>query len=110
MDVKIMAGSPSAADETRSLRAWLLDESEFHGRVTILGTPPRRGEMGTDVIVLLVALLTADAVRLLGSLIITWMSARANPVKVTVQLADGRKVTIDAQVVRKLSPTRLHGG
>lgn len=103
-----MVGNAASGDELRNLRAWLLDEPEFRGRVTLRETPPQPGEMGLDVGELVLALAGASGavlaeatLRKLGSLLITWLKTRrrtsTNPVEVTIRRPDGVKVIVTAE-------------
>jgi Effector Associated Constant Component 1 len=120
VDVEIMVGNVESGDELRNLRAWLLDEPEFRGRVTLREAPPRPGEMGPDVGALVLtlvaaggAVLTEATLRKLGSVLTTWLKARkrtntsADPTMITIRRPDGNQVVWNDDEVRRLSTNEL---
>jgi hypothetical protein len=102
-----------SGDQLRNLRAWLLREPEFRGRVTLRETSPRLGEMGPTLDALLLPLAgagaaaTAASARALGNVVIAWLKARASPVDVTIRRADGAQVTLRTADVRGLTSDRI---
>jgi hypothetical protein len=109
MDVEILAGADSSSEELRSLRSWLLNEPEFQGRVALRAGPPRPGEMGPEDVSMLVGMasggglaLATASVRTLGSVVISWLKVRRNPVDLTLRRSDGAEVTISASEVKGL--------
>jgi len=110
MDVEIMTGAGASCDDLRNLRSWLIDEPEFRGRVTLCESSPHAGEMGVETASMVVGLaasgsglaLASASVRTLGSVVITWLKARTNPVDITMRRSDGTQVTLRAAEVKGL--------
>ena len=92
----------TGGDEIRSLRDWLLREEELRGRVRLIETPPRSGELGPVADGLVVALVPGGAASVLAADAIAWIRAQRADVTVTVQQSDGSSVRLEGRRVRGL--------
>jgi hypothetical protein len=106
--VEIVAGADSSGEELRSLYGWLVEDPEFRGRVRMHTAAPRPGEMGLDTYSMMVdvaaggGLVMAASVRTLGTVLVTWLKARKNPVDLTLRGTDGAEVKLSAGAVSDL--------
>jgi hypothetical protein len=99
MDLRISLADGDLAD-LESLQDWLGQERELTGRVRLSGSAPRRGELGTLVDVLVVALGSGGAISVLAASLKNWLSLpRRSDITIKIDRADGSSVTIDAKRV-----------
>ncbi|MGH2844047.1 MAG: effector-associated constant component EACC1 [Solirubrobacteraceae bacterium] len=85
----------------RSLLEWLRHEDALRGRVCTVHAPVRPGEMGGVLEVLEVALGSGGAGAVLAGSVSTWLSQpRRADVTLTVTAEDGRRIELDARLVR----------
>ncbi|GGK63416.1 effector-associated constant component EACC1 [Nocardia camponoti] len=75
------------ADDLFDLHEWLNDDRALRGRVTLVETPIREGEMGgvTDCLLILTS---AGTVGALAKSLSTWLTVRSSHIKVTVTRGD----------------------
>ncbi|MFI9045316.1 hypothetical protein [Streptomyces sp. NPDC053427] len=90
-----VAGSDGES-HLRSLQDWLSSDDELRGRVAWRYAPPEAGHMGGTLQVLTVALGTGGIAALIAPLC-TWFTGRRPDVAVTLELGDGRKVSVDVK-------------
>jgi hypothetical protein len=93
-------GSP---DELRALRAWLVQEEQLRGRVTLTPAgPPEPGTLGVALEVLSVSIESGGAVTVLIAGIMSWIRQRysqrhrASTTVIKLRRADGAMVEISA--------------
>ncbi|ARF58649.1 effector-associated constant component EACC1 [Streptomyces gilvosporeus] len=80
----------------RSLQQWLACDDELRGRVTWQYAPPAPGHMGGTLTALTVILGSGGIAGLIAPLC-TWFTSRRPDVAVSLELGDGRKVSIDVK-------------
>lgn len=93
----------SGPDELRTLRAWLTQEEELRGRVTLTQDgPPEPGTLGTALEALSVSIESGGAATVLIAGIISWIRQRygqrhrASTTVIKLRRADGTMVEISA--------------
>lgn len=100
MDVVVRVEGPGAADELRSLRAWLVDD-DFRGRVRLLEADPA-SEMLTGGIVDGLTIAVGCLGTALATVLVTWLKTRVGRVRLRVTRPDGAVVELNAEQVRGL--------
>nr|WP_237550760.1 hypothetical protein [Streptomyces sp. SID8354] len=80
----------------QSLQEWLTSDDRLRGRVEWLRRPPQRGHMGAALDTLTVVLGTGGVAALITPLC-TWLTSRRPDVSLTVELPNGRKVSVDVK-------------
>jgi hypothetical protein len=99
MELRISLADGDLAD-LESLQDWLGQERELTGRVRPSGPAPRRGELGTLVDALIVALGSGGAISVLAASLKNWLSLpRRSDITIKIDRGDGSSVTIDAKRV-----------
>jgi hypothetical protein len=90
-------------DELRALRAWLVEEEQLRGRVTLTpGGPPEPGTLGVALEALSVSIESGGAVTVLIAGIMAWIRQRygqrhrASTTVIKLRRADGATVEISA--------------
>ncbi|MBT2539739.1 hypothetical protein J7E99_03200 [Streptomyces sp. ISL-44] len=107
MIVLVSTTDGEAADELRSLRAELLDDADWRGRVELMERPPESGTLGPVVEALQLVLDPASLAALLGS-VAAWLRYRTSDVKLTVRRTDkGTDITLDGVRVQQLDAPGL---
>lgn len=101
MDVTIT--TTGGAEDLRSLRAWLVQENELRGRVSLPTAPPKEGTLGSVVEVLLAAVGSGGAITVLVGGIISWLRHRSQDLTLEITRADGASIKIDAKRVRDVN-------
>ncbi|MFD6451360.1 hypothetical protein ACFWF3_11295 [Nocardia sp. NPDC060220] len=86
------------ADDLFDLHEWFNDDRALRGRVTLVDSPIRDGEMGGLAEVLVVAVGTGGTLTALASSLSTWFTVRQSDIKLTFTRGDG-EMTIDAKGV-----------
>jgi hypothetical protein len=112
VDVRIVVGTDGAggvvaADETRSLLAWLTEEGGLRGRVTPQESPPLPGTLGPVLDGLLVALGSGGAATGLATALVAWIRSRRGAVTVKATRPDGASVEVSAKLVGAMTPQEL---
>ncbi|MFE6685782.1 hypothetical protein ACFVFQ_04810 [Streptomyces sp. NPDC057743] len=80
----------------RSLQEWLAWDDRLRGRVDWLRRPPQPGHMGAVLDTLTVILGTGGVAALITPLC-TWLTNRRPDVSLTVELPNGRMVSVDVK-------------
>ncbi|MFD5798395.1 hypothetical protein ACFWIO_33675 [Streptomyces diastatochromogenes] len=96
-----------AADETRSLLAWLTQEDELRGRITPQERPPVPGTLGPVLDGLVVALGSGGAVTGLTTAVVAWIRSRHSNVTVKATRSDGASLEISTKLVGPMTPQEL---
>ena len=98
---------PKAADQLRSLHAWLADVDELRGRVGCKESPPEKGTLGPLLEALTVALGPGAAATALATTVIAWLRTRRGEIHIKVTLPDHRSVELSARNVADLDAAAL---
>lgn len=101
------ADEGAAADETRSLLAWLTEVDELRGRVTPQEGPPVPGTLGPVLDGLVVALGSGGAVTGLTTAMVAWIRSRHSNVTVKATRPDGASLEISTKLVGPMTPQEL---
>src|SRR4051812_25781683 len=96
-----------AADELRSLHAWLTDVDELRGRVGCEESPPEKGTLGPLLEALTVALGPGGAATALATTVIAWLRTRRSEIHIKVTLPDRRSLELSATNVAALDGAAL---
>ncbi|MGV9254573.1 effector-associated constant component EACC1 [Streptomyces sp. NPDC003697] len=96
-----------AADETRSLLAWLTDDDGLRGRVAPQERPPVPGTLGPALDGLLVALGSGGAATGLTTALVSWIRSRRGSVTVKATRPDGASVEISTKLVAPMTAQEL---
>lgn len=109
MDVRVTddADNAGAADEARSLLAWLTETDELRGRVTPQERPPVPGTLGPVLDGLVVALGSGGAVTGLTTALVAWIRSRHSDVTVKATRPDGASLEISTKLVGPMTPQEL---
>lgn len=109
MKVRVTDGADdgAAADETRSLLAWLAEEDELRGRVIPQEGPPVPGTLGPVLDGLVVALGSGGAATGLTTALVAWIRGRHGDVTVKATRPDGASLEISTKLVRPMTPQEL---
>ncbi|MFH8770806.1 hypothetical protein [Streptomyces sp. NPDC017958] len=112
MDVHLAQGAEgadegTAADETRSLLAWLAEADELRGRVTPREGPPVPGTLGPVLDGLVVALGSGGAATGLTTALVAWIRSRHSDVTVKATRPDGASLEISTKLVGPMTPQEL---
>ena len=96
--ISLVGGNPAV--DLESLDAWLEGEPELVGQVRLSAPPPRDGELGALVDVLVAAVGSGGVLSVLAASLHAWLSGpRRSDVRIRVQGDAGRVVEIDADRV-----------
>lgn len=106
-DVRLQLSADDAADELRSLSAWLNGEDVLRGRAQLVAEPPSPGSMGGMLEGLVFALGPGSVAMAFASVLIAWMRSRTASVSLSLSRPDGTTVELDAQNVRALPQERV---
>lgn len=98
---------PQAADQLRSLHAWLTDVDELRGRVGCKESPPEKGTLGPLLEALTVALAPGAAATALATTVIAWLRTRRSEIHIKVTLPDRRLLELSARNVADLDAAAL---
>ncbi|MFJ2610035.1 hypothetical protein ACIO13_34495 [Streptomyces sp. NPDC087425] len=98
---------PEAADQLRSLHAWLTDVDELRGRVGFKERPPGKGTLGPLLEALTVALGPGAAATALATTVIAWLRTRRSEIRIKVTLPDRRSLEFSAKNVADLDAAAL---
>ncbi|WP_329353221.1 hypothetical protein OG226_50915 [Streptomyces sp. NBC_01261] len=98
---------PTAADQLRSLHAWLTDADELRGRVGCKERPPEKGTLGPLLEALTVALGPGAAATALATTVIAWLRTRRSEIRIKVTLPDRRSLELSAKNVADLDAAAL---
>ncbi|MFJ9446975.1 hypothetical protein ACIRRH_34760 [Kitasatospora sp. NPDC101235] len=114
MDITITLIGESAAADLEGLAAWLAEEDELRGRVTVPAPAVRADEMGGIADTLVVALGAQGAGAILATAVSTWIKhrrpsadvefSREGGMSVKVSVRDANPETVDALVRKALEP------
>lgn len=88
MIAEIVVRGAGAADLTRDLFAWLIEEPDLRGKARIVERAPLPGALGPVAEALQVALGSGGAVTMLATVAVTWLHHRVG--KVTVTFTKGK--------------------
>lgn len=102
-----ITASPTANDDLRVLRSWLLDEDEYRGRVKERPLLPEPGTMGPFLDALDVALGPGGAVTALTATVIVWLRQRKGKIAIRMSKGDN-EVEIDSDRVKGLDAAGVH--
>lgn len=91
---------PDAEHHMRDLHAWLANEDELQGRLTLRSHPIRPREMGGILDLIAVALGSGGTGAVLAGSLSTWLTQRRMDITVTVSAPDGRQLTVDVRRAR----------
>ena len=92
----------SGADDLRSLRGWLAEESELKGSVQLVASELGAGKLGGLTDALIVAVGPGAGLTALASVTIAWLRSRAGSVSYKLTRKDGNSIEVSAERVRKL--------
>ncbi|MFI6007590.1 hypothetical protein ACIBAG_01980 [Streptomyces sp. NPDC051243] len=107
MIVLVSTSDPQGADELRDLRAELISEAAWRGRVELVEQPPAPGRLGPVLDALQLALEPGNIAPLLAALA-AWLRYRTSDVELTVRRTDdGSTVTVSGRRVRQLDVVAL---
>ncbi|MFE7313164.1 hypothetical protein ACFU7T_08645 [Streptomyces sp. NPDC057555] len=95
-ELKLTVGGPDGEAQLRSLQQWLASDDALRGRVRCADAPPQPGHMGSSLEVLTVVLGSGGIAGLVAPLC-TWLTSRRPDVAVSIERADGRKVSVDVK-------------
>lgn len=98
---------PKAADQLRSLHAWLTDVDELRGRVGCKESPPEKGTLGPLLDALTVALGPGAAATALATAVIAWLRTRRSEIHIKVTLPDHPSLELSARNVADLDAAAL---
>jgi Effector Associated Constant Component 1 len=107
MDVSIAVSGPDAADELRSLQAWLAEDEELRGRVRLAGGSPRPETLGPAAETLAIALGPGGLSASVATGLVAWLRHRTSDVTVVARGRAGREVRVSARRVRTMTPEQL---
>lgn len=107
MDLTIEVQARRAADELRSLRAWMVAEDALRGRVRLVAAAPGPGTLGSVVETLAVTLGPGGVATALASVLITWIRQRTGNVKFRISKPDGTSCEFSATYVSGLSASEV---
>ena len=107
MDLTVVISGPAAADEARSLRAWLADDEELRGLARLDSAGPQPGTLGPAVETLAIALGPGGVSAALATSLVAWLRHRTSDVTITARGSDGREVRLSATRVRGLDTGQL---
>lgn len=96
-----------SAPELNQLYAWLREEDELRGRLSLSGPPPRPGELGSAVDILLVSLAPGGVAGALVAGLFSWLRTRTSDVKIHLRKADGGEVDLSATAVRGMTAAEM---
>jgi hypothetical protein len=94
-------------DPTRSLRSWLVDADGLHGRVRLVESPPRPGELGAWVEALAVVLAPGGAAAVLAGSLVSWMRWNRSDLRVTLRRRDGEQAEVEVRRLQGLGAAAL---
>jgi Effector Associated Constant Component 1 len=106
-EVCLQLSGDDAADELRSLAAWLNGDDALHGRAQLVAEPPGPGSMGGVLESLLFALGPGSVAMAFASVLIAWMRSRSSSISISLSRPDGTTVQLDAGNVRALPQQRV---
>ncbi|WP_406206024.1 hypothetical protein OH807_31995 [Kitasatospora sp. NBC_01560] len=100
MNVQISVTGERTATEAESLADWLRGEPGLTG-VTLTGAAPARGELGSVLDLVTVAVGAGGAVSVLAASLRTWFAQpKRSDIRLKVRRPDGETVELDAKRVR----------
>jgi membrane-associated two-gene conflict system component 1 (EACC1) len=94
-------------DPARSLRSWLVDTSELRGRVRMVESPPRPGELGAWAEAVAVALGPGGAAAVLAGAVVSWSRWHRSDLRVTLRRKDGEEAEVQVKRLRGLDAAAL---
>ncbi|MFI9843954.1 hypothetical protein ACIHFD_43450 [Nonomuraea sp. NPDC051941] len=98
MDIALSFVSDHSRADLESLFDWFQGEKELRGRVRWADVPPKPGEMGGAMEVILVAVGSGGFLSVLATSIQTWLARpRMSSIKIRVRNGNGLEIEIDAQ-------------
>jgi hypothetical protein len=106
MDVSVTMTGPDAADELRSLYAWLTGEDELRGHARLVGASPPPGALGTTADALVVALGPGGVSAAVATALVAWLRQRTGDVVIKAR-GRGTEVELSAKRVRGLDSAQL---
>ncbi len=97
-----------AADDLRSLHAWLVAEDELRGRVEFVEQSPAPGTLGSALDTLVMTLGPGGAASVLVAGLVSWIRSRHGDLDITVERRDDRTTfRVSARRVRGLDAASL---
>jgi len=107
VDVAVTSPDREAADQLRSLYAWMSETEELRGRVGRRERPPELGTLGPALDGLAVALGPGGVATAFATAVIAWLRSRSGEVRLKVQLGDSESVELTAKRVSGLDAAAL---
>ncbi|MEV1198457.1 effector-associated constant component EACC1 [Microbispora rosea] len=102
MDVALSFASTHTRSDLEDLFDWLRDEKELRGRVRLGGVPPKSGEMGSAMEVVLVAVGSGGFLTVLATSLQTWLAQpRKSSIKIRARNEAGLEIEIDAHNINE---------
>jgi Effector Associated Constant Component 1 len=102
-----LSGEAASSDELRSLRSFLLTDSEFRGRVKAVERPPEEGVLGPVLESLQLAL--GSAAGAFGGVVIAWIRSRTGKCTLHVVREDGSEFSLRHDQVRMADVAEIAG-
>ncbi len=107
MDIGLTVTGSDAADEVRSLHAWLAGEEEIRGRARLVNDVPEPGVLGPAADSVAVALGPGGISAAVAIGLVTWLRQRRSDVAVRARGRSGKVIELSAKRVRGLDSAQL---
>lgn len=107
MDLRLTVTGPDAADEVRSLHAWLTGEEETRGRTRLVTGVPQPGVLGPAADSVAVALGPGGIPAAVAVSLVAWLHQRSSDVVIRARGRSGKVIELSAKRVRSLDSARL---
>ncbi len=107
MDLNLAVTGSGAADEVRSLHAWLTAEDEIRGRARLVTGVPGPGVLGPTADSIAVALGPGGISAAVAVGLVTWLRQRRSDVVVRVRGRSGKAIELSAKRVGGLDSAQL---
>jgi hypothetical protein len=107
VEVTLEVEGDRAADELRSLRAWLLDEDALRGHVRLVAGTVVPGTLGSGVEALAVILAPGGVATAVASVLIAWIRHRTSDVTLKVTRPDGTSYELSVTDVPDFGATAV---
>jgi hypothetical protein len=107
MDVTVTVLDGRGGDDLRDLGAWLSDQEELRGRVSVVGRPAPSGSLGGLADTLVASLAPGGVAGAFATALVAWIRYRTGNFRTVVRRADGSQVELTAERVRGLDAQAL---
>lgn len=107
MDISFAVAGSGAADEVRSLHAWLAGEDEIRGRVRLVTGVPGPGVLGSAADSVAVALGPGGISAAVAVGLVTWLRQRRSDVVIRARARSGKVIELSAKRVHGLDSAQL---